>query len=166
MTTLYHDDEDSPFDERGFLRDDRSATVRMSMRDGGDRQRQLRIIDASGDPLGLHRPGFRVRLEATPCCGMPSKTLQKPGPPGSMSCAMLGVAHQKSRARATSPELTGTPMATGSLMTTSNRPARRRSPLLPMLRTRGRVDDSGDDGLRSAHSRVSGRRISITASVR
>ena len=60
MTTLYHDDEDSPFDERGILRDGRSATVRMSMRDGGDHQRQLRIVDASGDPLGLHRPGFRV----------------------------------------------------------------------------------------------------------
>jgi hypothetical protein len=49
MATPYHDDEDSPF-----------VTVRMNMRDSVDNQRQLRIIDASGDPLGLHRPGFRV----------------------------------------------------------------------------------------------------------
>jgi hypothetical protein len=60
MTTPYHDDEASPFDEHGILKEGRSATVSMSTRDGGDHQRQLRRIDASGDPLGLHRPGFRV----------------------------------------------------------------------------------------------------------
>jgi hypothetical protein len=60
MTALYHDDEDSLFDERGILKEGRSVTVRMSMRDSLENQRRLRIVDASGDPLGLHRPGFRV----------------------------------------------------------------------------------------------------------
>jgi hypothetical protein len=60
MTTLYQDDEESPFDERGILRDGRSVTVQMSMRDRLENQHRLRIVDASGDPLGLHRPGFRV----------------------------------------------------------------------------------------------------------
>jgi hypothetical protein len=31
MTTPYHDDEDSPFDERGILRDGGSVTVRMCL---------------------------------------------------------------------------------------------------------------------------------------
>jgi hypothetical protein len=62
-----HDDD--AFDERGILRDGRSVRVSMQMRDAamtrhtGQRQQtssKNRITDGTGNPLGLHRPGWRI----------------------------------------------------------------------------------------------------------
>jgi hypothetical protein len=49
MKQRYIDDDDSPFDRNGVLKDGHTATVSMMMRDS------QRVIDAS-----LHRPGFRL----------------------------------------------------------------------------------------------------------
>jgi hypothetical protein len=48
-----YDDDDSPFDRFGVLKDGHTATVSMMMRDSS--QRDARVTDA-----GLHRPGFRL----------------------------------------------------------------------------------------------------------
>jgi hypothetical protein len=47
-----YDDDDSPFDRFGVLKDGHTATVSMMMRDSS--QRDARVTDA------LHRPGFRT----------------------------------------------------------------------------------------------------------
>jgi hypothetical protein len=46
-----YEDDDSPFDRNGVLKDGHTARVSMLMRDARD----ARVIDA-----GLHRPGYRV----------------------------------------------------------------------------------------------------------
>jgi hypothetical protein len=48
-----YEDDDSPFDRFGVLKDGRTATVSMMMRDSS--QRDGRVTDAS-----LHRPGYRI----------------------------------------------------------------------------------------------------------
>jgi hypothetical protein len=68
MTTLLDDDEDNPFDERGVLKDGRSLTVRMSMRDGGDNQRQRASLMLPGSawpaPAGVSCPSRKRRQAA------------------------------------------------------------------------------------------------------
>ena len=58
------DDDDSPFDARGVIKDGRSLRVPLFAMDSMDPvQRaiaQSRITDAAGTTAGLHRPGFRV----------------------------------------------------------------------------------------------------------
>ena len=63
--TRYTDDA---FDEHGVLRDGKTVRVSMQMRDaamlrhaGQRQQTTARITDGTGNPLGLHKPGFRVR---------------------------------------------------------------------------------------------------------
>jgi hypothetical protein len=48
-------DDDDAF-ENGVLRDGARHHVRMHMRDG----QPLMITDGTGDPLCLHRPGWRI----------------------------------------------------------------------------------------------------------
>lgn len=58
------DDDDSPFDARGVIKDGRSLRVPLFAMDSMDPvQRaiaQSRITDGAGTTAGLHRPGFRV----------------------------------------------------------------------------------------------------------
>jgi hypothetical protein len=58
MNKHYRDDDDA-FDERGLLRDGRVYRAKLTMMDHDPTHRR-RIVDASGDALGLHRPGYRV----------------------------------------------------------------------------------------------------------
>jgi hypothetical protein len=58
MNKHYRNDDDA-FDERGLLRDGRVYRAKLTMMDHDPTHRR-RIVDASGDALGLHRPGYRV----------------------------------------------------------------------------------------------------------
>jgi hypothetical protein len=48
-------DDDDAF-ENGVLRDHAGHQLRMHIRDG----QSPMITDGTGDPLGLHRPGWRI----------------------------------------------------------------------------------------------------------
>jgi hypothetical protein len=64
------DDDDSPFDERGRLKDGRTYRVRMHAKDSVQAaimaDRRSHVTDATGDSgLGLHRPGARFATDAS-----------------------------------------------------------------------------------------------------
>jgi hypothetical protein len=52
--------EDS-FDENNVLKDGKKIRVAMTARDAVMSRHAGRVTDATGDPLGLHKPGFRIR---------------------------------------------------------------------------------------------------------
>jgi hypothetical protein len=58
MNKHYCNDDDA-FDERGLLRDGRVYRAKLTMMDHDPTHRR-RIVDTSGDALGLHRPGYRA----------------------------------------------------------------------------------------------------------
>ena len=61
------DDDDSPFDKRGVLKDGRSIRTPMYLMDAtqrGVREHFQQVTDGSGDSAGLHRPGPRYIADA------------------------------------------------------------------------------------------------------
>jgi hypothetical protein len=53
---MAHNDNDDCFGSSGVLRDRERRRVPMYMRDG----QSAMITDGTDDPLGLHRPGWRI----------------------------------------------------------------------------------------------------------
>jgi hypothetical protein len=61
------DDDDSPFDKRGVLKDGRSIRTPMYLMDAtqrGVREHFQQVTDGSSDGAGLHRPGPRYIADA------------------------------------------------------------------------------------------------------
>jgi hypothetical protein len=62
------DDDDSPLDRNGLLKDGHSVRVPLSMRDSSSVQRAvagLRVVDGQGGTRGLSRPGFRIAVRTS-----------------------------------------------------------------------------------------------------
>jgi hypothetical protein len=69
-------EEEGAFDSRGLLKDGHSTTIKMYMRDGRPNPRlsatqraiaathQPLVIDATNNPMAMHKPGFRYLADA------------------------------------------------------------------------------------------------------
>ena len=61
----YRDTDDSPFDERGLLKDGRIYRARMTMMDARSVPDRPRVTNLDLRPgVGCHRPGYRILTDA------------------------------------------------------------------------------------------------------